>query len=70
MVINYDKTADAMYIKLNDRIYAKNKRVLDGVVFDLDAEGEIIGIEILYASQRVNNPYEVISRYTAETAPE
>ncbi|MBI5671393.1 MAG: DUF2283 domain-containing protein [Chloroflexi bacterium] len=70
MVISYDKSADAMYIKLNDRTYAKNKRMMDGVVFDLDADGEIIGIEILYVSQRVNNPYEIISRYTAEAARE
>ena len=66
MLISYDKMADAMYIKLNEKKYAQNKRIMDGIALDLDADGDIIGIEILHVSTRVTNPYEIIGRYTAE----
>jgi len=55
MEISYDKEADAIYIEFSKRPFAKNKKVDDLTIFDLDKKGEIIGIEILEASKRLPN---------------
>ena len=63
MRISYDNTVDAMKIKFNDKPYEKSLEVLEGIILDLTADGEIIAIEILYASKRDINPYEIVCRY-------
>ena len=54
MEIRYDKDADALYIKLRDGSFSKNKRMDDLTIFDLDSKGNILGIEILDASKRIS----------------
>lgn len=53
MKIEYSKTADALYVYFKQGEVAKSKEVEEGVVVDLDAEGHIIGIEVLDASSRI-----------------
>ncbi len=53
MEIAYDKEADALYIKFRDGEFAKNKRIDDFTVIDLDESGNILGIELLDASRRI-----------------
>ena len=53
MEISYDKDADAVYIKLREGEFAKNKSVDEFTILDLDAEGNILGIEIIEASKRI-----------------
>ncbi|MDA2910945.1 DUF2283 domain-containing protein [Nitrospiraceae bacterium AH_259_D15_M11_P09] len=53
MKIEYSKTADALYVYFKQREVAKSKEVEEGVVVDLDAEGHLVGIEILDASVRI-----------------
>ncbi len=52
MTINYDPRADALYIKLADGEFAENREPVEGLVLDVGAGGEILGIEILHASRR------------------
>ena len=52
MKINYDKIADAVYIKIKDAKVKKTKEINDQVIADLDSQGNIIGIEILDASSQ------------------
>ncbi|MBI2872211.1 MAG: DUF2283 domain-containing protein [Chloroflexi bacterium] len=52
MQITYDTEADALYIKLKDGKFARNKEVEQGVILDLGANGALLGIEILEASSR------------------
>ena len=59
MELRYDKEADALYIELRKGEFAKNKKVDDFTIFDLDKEGNILGIEILHASERI--PAESLS---------
>ena len=47
MTIEYDKIADAVYWKLKKTKIKKTQNVSDTVIFDYDAKGEIVGIEIL-----------------------
>jgi uncharacterized protein YuzE len=50
MKIEYDKTADALYIRLNDRPRATTREVDDNVIVDIGADGKIVGIELLFVS--------------------
>lgn len=53
MKIEYSKTADALYVYFKQGEVAKSKEVEEGVVVDLDADGHLIGIEVLDASSRI-----------------
>jgi uncharacterized protein YuzE len=50
--ISYDTEADALYIRITDGEFGENREVLPGVILDLGAKGELLGIEILEASTR------------------
>src|SRR5688572_10455394 len=56
MYITHSPTANALYIKLNDHTVAQTTKVSDSVMLDFDAEGNLIGIELLDASDYVDNP--------------
>ncbi len=59
MKIEFDPQADAMYIRLADGAVADSDEVRPGVVLDLDADGRILGIEMLDVSERTANPREL-----------
>ena len=59
MEINYDKEADAIYIEFRKGEFAKNKKIDDYTIIDLDEEGNILGIELLEVSKRI--PSESLS---------
>lgn len=52
--ITYDTKADALYIKLKDGEFRKNREVDPGLVLDLGDNGELLGIEILDASTKLD----------------
>ena len=47
MKIEYSKSADALYVCFRTAEVARSEEVEEGVVLDLDAQGHLIGIEIL-----------------------
>ena len=53
MEIRYDKEADALYIEFRKGKFAKNRKIDDFTIIDLDAEGKILGIELLEVSKRM-----------------
>ncbi len=53
MKIEYDKEADALYVQFRAVHPADNVDIEDGVTVDLDANGHIVGIEILDALERL-----------------
>ena len=59
MKTEYDPKADAMYIRLIAGTVVESDEVRPGVVFDLDAAGRVLGIEMLNVSQRTDNPREL-----------
>ncbi len=59
MEINYDKEADAVYIEFRKGEFAKNKKIDDYTIIDLDEKGNILGIELLEVSKRL--PAESLS---------
>lgn len=59
MKIEYDPKADAMYIRLAAGVVADSDEVRPGVVLDFDADGKVLGIEMLDVSTRTTNPREM-----------
>ena len=59
MKIEYDQKADAMYIRLLAGTVAESDEVRPGVVFDFDAAGRVLGIEMLDVRKRTDNPREL-----------
>jgi len=53
MEISYDKQADAMYIEFRKGEFARNKKIDDFTIIDLDNAGNILGIELLGVSKRI-----------------
>ncbi|HEY4498957.1 MAG TPA: DUF2283 domain-containing protein [Candidatus Paceibacterota bacterium] len=50
MKISYDKTADAMYIRLRDGKIKGTVKVNDRLMIDVDTKGNTVGVELLDAS--------------------
>jgi uncharacterized protein YuzE len=47
--VTYHAEANAAYIRLSQTDVLESEEVTPGVVFDFDAEGHIVGIELLNA---------------------
>lgn len=61
-MIEYDKTADALYLRLQkNKKVARTREIEDGLVVDLDNRGKVIGIEVLDVSSRYLSPSPSVS---------
>ena len=69
MRIKYDQLADAMYITLNDNQVARTKALGETVAVDFDAADNIVGLELLWVSQQVTNPFEVLYQLLPKDYP-
>jgi len=52
MKIKYDREADALYIRIQEKDVYCTKEVDEGINPDLDDQGRIIGLEIIGAVER------------------
>ncbi len=59
MKVRYDKQADALYIQLTDKEVSESDSEKPGIILDYDSEKNIVGIEVLNASQKTNKPVNV-----------
>jgi uncharacterized protein YuzE len=55
MKVTYDADVDVVRIVLRDAPVEESDEEKPGVIIDYDKDGNIIGIEILDASQRIEN---------------
>jgi uncharacterized protein YuzE len=56
MKIKYDPEVDILRITFKDTDIEESGEDTSGVILDFDVEGNVVGIEILQASQRIDNP--------------
>ncbi len=54
MKLNYYADTDSLYIDLSERPSVESREITDGVVLDYDAAGNLVGIDIDNASQKVD----------------
>jgi uncharacterized protein YuzE len=52
--LKIDKENDALYLRLDEETIVESEEVQPGVVLDFDAEGRVVGIEILALSTRTS----------------
>ncbi len=67
MNVTYDEDADAMYIKLTDERFSKTKIIDKNTILNLDKNGNVIGVELLFVSKHM--PKDFLSRVVVETFP-
>lgn len=60
MVVKYNKESDAIYIQFSDAQVFESDEDKPGVILDYDDRGNIIGIEILNASQKTSHPNGIV----------
>ncbi|MFN0146935.1 MAG: DUF2283 domain-containing protein [Dehalococcoidia bacterium] len=59
MKITYDRETDTLTVILKDTAVAESDEEKPGLILDFDALGDVVGFEILDASQRVTDPANV-----------
>ncbi len=59
MRTSYDPDADAFYARFapDSTEIAETKEIVSGVMIDVDASGQLVGIEVLSVSVRGNGAY-------------
>lgn len=55
MKLHVDKEADALYLRLDDSAIVESEEVSPGLVLDYNASNEVVGVELLYLSERSSN---------------
>ena len=59
MKVTYDPEVDIVRIVLSNAPVEESNEDKPGVILDYDADGNIVGLEILDASKRMENPRAV-----------
>ena len=52
MRLSVDKTADALYLRLDESSIVESEEVSPGIVLDYNESNEVVGVEILHLSRR------------------
>ena len=59
MKVTYDPAVDVLKIVLSSAPIEESDEEKPGVILDYDADGNVVGIEVLAASTRVDDPRSV-----------
>lgn len=59
MKLEFDPAADAAYLEISDGDVESSQELKPGVIIDYDAQGDIVGIEILNISKRTHEPMKI-----------
>lgn len=54
MKLNYYSETDSLYIDLSEQPGVESREISEGIVLDYDATGNLVGIDIDNASQKVD----------------
>ncbi|GBE36554.1 hypothetical protein BMS3Bbin07_00701 [bacterium BMS3Bbin07] len=66
MKLKVDKENDALYFRLDEASIVESEEAQPGVILDFNAEGKVVGIEILNLSIRMTSDQLKVLQY--ETA--
>lgn len=60
MQLTVHQEDESLYLRLDDSEIVESEEVKDGIIFDYNAAGQVVGVEILYLSQKTSNPLQQI----------
>ncbi|HGE71228.1 TPA: DUF2283 domain-containing protein [Candidatus Poribacteria bacterium] len=63
MRIRYSQEADAIYIRFNENKIVNSDEISDDIIADYDEHGKIVGIEILWASDKADMDKLIIQSF-------
>ncbi|MCL0091324.1 DUF2283 domain-containing protein [Dehalococcoidales bacterium] len=66
--ITYDAKYDALYLKIGEAEKVVCKEIDEDITLDIDAQGKLVGIEVLSASEHINLAQLLPVEITNETA--
>jgi uncharacterized protein YuzE len=68
--LNYFPESDSLYIDLSEQPSVESREISEGVVLDYDRRGNLVGIDIDNASDKVELKHLILSKLpgTVETA--
>ncbi len=71
MKLRYDPETDSLYIELTQEPGAETREVADGLNVDLDANGQVVGFDMDFASKRFDlTRLETVALPLSKTAAE
>jgi uncharacterized protein YuzE len=53
MRLKVDRENDALYFRLDESAIIESEEVQPGIILDFDAQGRVVGVEMLHLSSRV-----------------
>ncbi|HXL57968.1 MAG TPA: DUF2283 domain-containing protein [Chitinophagaceae bacterium] len=59
MKVKYDKETDVLYIQLSNNPVAESDSEKSGIILDYDEQENVVGIEVLNASRKMQYPFKV-----------
>ena len=65
MKLNYYPDTDSLYIDLSERTSVESREISSGIVLDYDAQGDLVGIDIDNASQKVDLENLILNKLPA-----
>ena len=54
MKLVVDRESDALYFRLDDSQIVESEEVQPGVILDFNTHGQVVGVEMLHLSERVD----------------
>ena len=62
MKLNYHPETDSLYIDLSEKTSVETREISEGVLLDYDADGQLVGIDIDNASNKVQLKDLILSK--------
>jgi uncharacterized protein YuzE len=56
MKVTYDQEVDVLRIVFNNEPIDESETINPGIILDYDKDGNVVGMEMLYASKRIEDP--------------
>jgi uncharacterized protein YuzE len=63
MKIRYDKETDILYVSFLNNEVLESDEQKPGIIMDYDKDGNIVGFEILNASDKIGKPGNIIYEF-------
>ena len=67
MIIRYDQNVDILYIRFKETPIVESDELAPLIIADYDAQGNIVGLEILEISQRNDKDWRFLCEFVPKT---